>query len=120
LELDENMKKFEWFYNLLKGRKDVKTRVAVLATPDNWKSMSSLSHGQAEFVADAYFVNEVEEWGEIFSGLKILAEEIMEVSPSIGGLGREQTIRFMGALSESKFLSKLGLTVSGEEKGAKK
>lgn len=113
------MEKFEWFYNLLKGRKDVKTRVAVLATPDNWKSMSSLTHGQAEFVADAHFLNSVEEWGGIFEGLQKLAEEIMEVSPSVGGLGREQTIRFMGALSESKFLSKLGITMTGEEKGVR-
>jgi len=113
------MEKFEWFYNLLKGRKDVKTRVAVLATPDNWKSMSNLTHGQAEFVADAHFLNSVDEWGGLFEGLQHLAEQIMEVSPSVAGLGREQTIRFMGALSESKILSKLGVTVSGEEKGGK-
>ena len=70
MKLDENMEKFEWFYNLLKGRKDVKTRVAVLATPDNWKSMSSLTHGQAEFVADAHFLNSVEEWGVFLRGFK--------------------------------------------------
>jgi len=116
----KNESKFEWFLNLLKGRKDVKTRVAVLANPDNPKSMSVLTHGQAEFVADAYFLSGVDEWGEIFKGLETLADEIMKVSPSIGGVGREQTIRFMGALSETKLLSKLGVTLSGEQREGKK
>jgi len=119
LKLDENMKKFEWFYNLLKGRKDVKTRVAVLANPDNPKSMSVLTRGQAEFVVDAYFLNSVKKWGGIFGGLKVVANEIMFTSPSVGGVGREQSIRFMGALSESKILSKLGVNIGGEGKGEK-
>jgi len=113
---DKNMSKFEWFINLLRGRKDIKTRVSVLANPDNPKSMSVLSRGQAEFVTDAYFLKSVAEWGGIFEGLQTLADEIMFTSPSVGGVGREQTIRFMGALSESKILSKLGI-IRGEGKG---
>jgi len=115
-EKEDQMEKFFEFVDRLRGRRDVKTRVQVIANPDNPKSMSVLSHGQAEFVADSYFLSGVKEWGGLFDGFKDLAVEIMEVSPSIRGLGREQTIRFVGALSATKILSKLGVSVGGEEK----
>jgi len=79
------MEKFEKFYNLITGRKDVKSRVQVLADPDNPKSMSVLTHGQAEFVVDAYFVSGVEEWGKMFDGLKELADEIIRYLLALGG-----------------------------------
>lgn len=116
---DKNMEKFIKFIDRLKGRKDVKSRVAVLASPDNWKSMSVLTHGQVEFVADAFYLSGVDAWGGLFDGLRELADEIMETSPSVGGIGREQSIRLVGALSESKILSKMGITMSGEPKGGK-
>ena len=112
--LPEEIKKaFEWFISTVKGRKDVKSRVAVLASPDNVKSMSILTTGQAEFVQDAFWLTKQE---PCYQPMQDYAQEMMEVSPSRGGLGREQTIRFVGALSESKIWSKLGLTVKGEEK----
>jgi len=104
---------FEWFINVVRGRKDVKSRVAVLANPDNWKSMSNLTMGQAEFVQDAFWLAKME---DCYEPMEEYAQEMMEVSPSKGGLGREQSIRLMGALSESKFFSKLGLNIRGEEK----
>lgn len=116
---EDQMEKFFKFIDRLRGRRDVKTRVQVIADPDNLKSMSVLSHGEAEFVADSYFLSGVEEWGGIFEGFEDLANEIMQVSPSKKGLGREQTIRFVGALSATKILSKLGISVGGEEKEGK-
>lgn len=112
--LTENVKTaFEWFINVVRGRKDVKGRVAVLANPDNWKSMSILSGSQAEFVQDAHWLAKN---AKCYRPMQEYAQEMLEVSPSIGGQGREQAIRFVGALSESKFLTKLGVNVRGEDK----
>ena len=99
--------------NTVRGKRDIKSRVAVLANPENWKSMSNLTPSQAEFVQDAFWLAKNE---SCYKPMEDYAQELMEVSPSKGGLGREQSIRLMGALSESKFFSKLGLTVKGEEK----
>lgn len=110
---DKTKEAFEWFINVVRGRKDVKSRIAVLANPDNWKSMSILSGGQAEFVSDSHWLFKNE---ECYEPMKDYAQEMLEVSPSVGGQGREQAIRFVGALSESKFLSKLGINVKGEDK----
>lgn len=110
---------FTDFYDRIKGRKDIKTRVDVLANPDNPKSMSVLTSGQANFVSTAYFSARNPTWGECFKPMEFHAEEIMDVSPSKGGLGREQSIRFVAAWSEAKLLSKLGLSVGKEEKEAK-
>ena len=115
-EFKEYLERFMEFYDRIKGRRDIKSRVEVLASPANPKSMSILSSQQCEFVATSFFVNKVDEWEGIFEGLEDFAVEIMAVSPSKRGEGREQSIRFVGALSESGILKKLGLTVKGEEK----
>jgi len=112
----EQLEKFEKFLQIVKGRKDVKSRVAVLANPDNPKSMSVLTRGQSEFVAISCFLASNKTWGEMWKPLEGYAYELMAVSPSVGGQGREQSIRFVGALSESGFLKKLGINVKGEEK----
>ena len=103
------------------GKKDVKSRVMVLANPDNPKSMSILTRSQAQFVASAYFASSNETWGQMFNPMVKYAVELMATSPSVEGEGREQVIRFIGALSESKFLGKLGLTMQkGEVKEKEK
>jgi len=79
--------------------------------------MSVLSEPQTRFVAISHYVAGVEAWGGLFNGLRDYADETMKVSPSKQGLGREQVIRFMGAVEESKLLKK-GLSLSlgrGEE-----
>lgn len=113
------LKKFQEFYELIKGRKAIKGRVAVLANPDNIKTTTILSRGQAKFCQTAHFIGQVERWqykeGEknvsIFEGLIEYAQELEQFSISVGGKGREQVIQFMGALSEGKLLGKLGLNV---------
>jgi len=109
----EAMEKLERFINLVRGRKDVKGRVAVLANPEKLESMSILTRGQAEFVQDAEWLAEEE---KCYKPMENYANKMMLVSPSVGGEGREQAIRFVGALSETKLLSKLGINVRGEEK----
>ena len=112
----------EWL-EALTGKKDLKSKVDVLASPDNLKSMSVLSDHAYRFVVIANYVSEVEEWGEktetgellgMFDGLRDYARQIMKASPSKAGLGREQVIRFMGAVEESKLVKGLNLSLGGK------
>lgn len=106
--------KFERFINIVKGRKDAKTQVEVLSNPENYKTMSVLTQGQVEFVQDAFWLCKVEP--KVYKDLMLYAQEMMEASPSKGGTGREQAIRYVGALSESKALQKLGIITGGDKK----
>jgi len=117
---EDSLERFKQFLNIVKGRKDVKSRVQVLANPENLKTMSILTRSQAEFVAISHWASSVPEWGGMFKGLEDYSNLLMETSISVGGEGREQSIRFMGALSESKVLSKLGVNIAGEAKESKK
>jgi len=112
-KIEKAMQKFERFINLVRGRKDVKGRVAVLANPEKLESMSILTRWQAEFVQDAEWLAEEQ---DCYEPMAKYANKMMLVSPSVGGEGREQAIRFVGALSETKLLGKLGINVRGEEK----
>lgn len=114
-EIAQKLAQFKEFLDTVKGNKDVKTRVQVLADPDNLDTMSILTKNQARFLANANFL-ETRSWGAMFEGLQNYAQSIREPAISISGEGREQTIRFMGALSESKFLSKLGINLKGDDK----
>lgn len=111
----EELEKFKEFFNIVKGVKDVKSRVQVLADPDNLNTMSILKEGQARALANSEFLSSCS-WGAMFDPLKSFNESIREPSIAVGGKGREQAIQFMGALSESKLLSKLGLTMKGDDK----
>jgi len=111
---EEFKEKFKWIVDLAKGRKDIKSRVAVLANPDNLKTMSILKRNEADFVVDAFWLAKT--WG-FFDPMRDYAKEKLEVNISIEGQGREQAIRFVGALSETKLLQKLGVSVErGETK----
>ncbi len=105
---------FRQFIEAITGKKDIKSKIDVLANPENLKSMSILSAGQARFISATCYLTSIPEWGGIFDGLKYYGEEIMKVSPSLMGIGREQVIRFVGALTESKLAQSLRI---GVEKG---
>lgn len=111
--ISEPMRKFIHFYETIKGKRDVKSRASVMSNPDNLKTMSILTRTEAEFVSESCWLGDT--WG-FFEPLKEYAHEKLETNISIAGKGREQIIQFMGALSESKLLSKLGITMKGEEK----
>lgn len=114
-KLKEQLGLFKEFIDVARGHKDVKTRVEVLANPDNLNTMSVLTKNQARMIANCQYL-EGRSWGTMFEGLKEFAESIREPAISISGEGREQAIRFMGALNESKLLSKLGINTQGESK----
>ena len=90
------------------GRKPIGQKVAILANPENPKSMSILTRGQAKFVALAYYLVKPAEWGGLFDGVKEYSDEIMATSPSVEGIGREQVIAFVGALGGERLLKELG------------
>lgn len=100
----------------VKGHRDVKTRLQVLTDPDNLNTMSVLTSEEAHFLSVSDWLVERPIWGLMFTGLSDYAKSIREPAISISGRGREDSIRLMGAISESKFLSKLGLNLKGGEK----
>jgi len=80
--------------------------------------MSVLSEPQTRFVALSHFLATRKQWGGLFNGMRDYADEFMRVSPSKEGLGREQVIRFMGAVEESKLMKGLNLAIGkGETEG---
>jgi len=109
-EYAEALKEIGEGLQALRGKKPLRSKVAILADPDNPQSMSILTRAQAKFVAMAKYSNSVDEWGGLFQGLEDYADEVMRTSPSIVGLGREQVIRLVGALQESKLLREIGIT----------
>ena len=115
-DFQENLKRFEDFLNIVRGKVDVKSRLMLLLNPDNIKTSTRLSRSEVDFVALSYFV--AEEFPE-FEGLKSFAEQFCECAISKDGLGREEAIRFTSAISESKLLKSLGIFKSEETKTIK-
>ena len=104
-------------FKAMTGKEDIRGRVDVLANPQNPKSMSILSPQRAKFCVNAYWSSGVKSWGGIFNGLRDLADEVMDFSPSIDGKGREQVISFVGALQESKMFKGLSITTEAGKEG---
>lgn len=109
----------EGFQGLM-GRKPIGQKVAVLANPENPKSMSILTRGQVKFVSLAYFLSGHEEWGGLFDCLRVRADEMMATSPSLDGKGREQVIAFISAMGGGEILKKMRLSLSEKEAQSEK
>lgn len=114
LSFDQALELFKKFIEAVTGKKDIKSRLEVLSSPDNLKTMSILKRSEADFVIESYWASGVVEWGGLFEGLRDLAKEKLETCISIDGKGRDQTISLAGAFTESKFAKMLGLQVGGE------
>lgn len=112
-DLQEELKLFKEFMEIVKGRKDIKTRVSVLANPENQKTMSILNTHETSFVIECFWASSVASWGGLFDPLKELATEKLETNISKSGRGRDQVIQFVGALSEVSTLKKMGLQIQG-------
>lgn len=115
MSFDEALEFFKKFIEAVTGKKDIKSRLEVLSSPENLKTMSILRRSEADFVIESYWASGVPEWGGLFDGLKKLADEKLETCISIDGKGRDQTISLAGAFTESKFAKMLGLQVGGTE-----
>lgn len=119
MNIEDIKKKIELLGDLireLKGQKDVKARIDVLANPENLDTMSVLTKAQTQLVATGNFLVTRPRWGRIFQGLADYAHSIEAPSISVNGRGREDAIRFMASINEAKLLNKLGINIKGEPK----
>ena len=110
-EVNDIITRLDKFIGMVRGKVDIKSRLMLLANPENIKTSTILTPGQVQFVAIAHY--DAKEFS-IFEPLKDFAVEFAETNISKQGIGREQQIRFVGALQESKMLQKLGIVA---EKG---
>lgn len=104
----------EKLFALLRGKVDIKSRLTLLLSPDNIKTSTRLTPAQVRFVSSAHFVAK---HFPIFEPLKDFAVEFCETNISLKGLGREEVIRFVGALQESKLLQKIGVLAKQSKEG---
>lgn len=110
-EFAEYTARFEKVYAILRGRVDMKSRLMLLLDPDKVETSTRLSRSQVQFVALSY--SAAEQW-PFFQPLADFARHLCLTNISLEGKGREESIRFAGALAESKLLQKMGLI---KEKG---
>lgn len=109
---EEKRSKLEWLINLWRGAKDIKSRLAVLLNPENPQTTARLSKAQVMFVT---YAKASHKFYPEFEPLEIYANELCLTTISEGGKGREEAIRFTGALETSKVLQKMGI-MKPEEK----
>jgi len=106
-ETEETKKlgKLERLLNILKGKVDPKSNLRLLLDPDKVESSTRLSANQVDFVSLSVFV--AREFPE-FEPLAEYAFDFCLANISLRGEGRQEAIRLMSAMSESKILSKMG------------
>ena len=95
---------------IARGRVDMKSRLMLLLDPDKVETSTRLTRSQVQFVSMAY--SAAEQW-PFFEPLADYATHLCLTNISLEGKGREESIRFAGALAESKLLQKMGL-IKGE------
>jgi len=112
-KFDDYVLRFEKLLSVLRGRVDIKSRLNLLLDPEKIETSTRLSRGQVQFVSLAYSASE--KW-DFLEPLKQYAEHFCLSNISLEGKGREEAIRFTGALAESKLLQKLGILQKDEKK----
>ena len=112
-EYDKFTERMEKLIAIARGRVDMKSRLMLLLDPDKIQTSTRLSRSQVQFVALSY--SAAEQW-PFFEPLKDFAEHLCLTNISLEGKGREESIRFAGALAESKLLQKMGLIKGETEK----
>jgi len=112
-EFEKFTERFEKMYAILRGRVDMKSRLMLLLDPDKVETSTRLSRSQVQFVSLAY--SAYEQW-DFLKPLADYANHLCLANISLEGKGREESIRFAGALAESKLLQKMGLIKGETEK----
>lgn len=107
---DKFTERIEKILAIARGRVDMKSRLMLLLDPDKIETSTRLTRSQVQFVALSY--SAAEQW-PFFEPLKNVAMHLCLGNISLDGKGREESIRFAGALAESKLLQKMGL-IKGE------
>lgn len=115
-------KKFEEFtyrieklYSIARGRPDIKSKLQIMSDPENILTSSRLNKSQIRSVAIGF--SSAEQW-PFMKPLKDYLKTLATTVVSDGGKGRDEQIRFAGAIAESKLLQNMGFVKSQEmEKG---
>lgn len=102
------------FFDVLRGKLDIKQRLAILLNPDNPQTTGRITPMQVEYVRDFYLLEKI--YPHEFGYMKQDAIELLLSSISKHGLGREEAIRYEGAIGETKLLQKLGFVTERKEK----
>jgi hypothetical protein len=110
-----NMERFREWMDVVKGKIPIKHKLAPLSNPDEIRTSTILTPSQVSFVANAYWLGDT--YPSMFGGLKRYALSLMFPAISKRGIGREQQIQFMGAMSEAKAMKKLAVLMSGKGEG---
>ncbi len=100
----EELKQFEAFWNVYKGKVDVKNRLSLLLNPETLETSTNLTKSQVEFVTLSLFA--AESFPQ-FEPLADYAKKFCQVMISREGWGVESSIRFNSAISESKMFRSL-------------
>ena len=102
------MEKLRELIDVVRGHKDVKSRLSVLTNPENLDTMTVLSKEEAHFLAVTNWLVKVPEWGDMFTPMNEFAQSLREPNISVGGRGRQDSIDFVRAFNEARAIKKLG------------
>ncbi len=115
----ENISKFKQFLDVVRGKIDVRSRLDAILNPTRMETSSRLSEDQVDFVSTAKWFSKT--WPELYKPLEDFADELMPATISIKGLGREEAIKFVGAIEQSSlYKAMLGSVGDGEGKPKKR
>jgi len=112
-ELDKVFGVLEKFFSMIRGKVDIKSRLMLLADPDNILTSTILTASQVEFVSVSFFVGDK---FSVLEPLKDYARTFAQANISKQGIGREQSIALVSAMQESKLLQRMGL-IAEKSKG---
>jgi len=104
LSWDEKLERFKKFLDILRGKVEIRSRLAPLLEPSKIQTSTRLSANEVEFVTDSYFFAKC--WPE-FQPLKDFANEFCYTKISHEGLGRLEAIQFVGAVEQTKLFKAL-------------
>lgn len=112
---ENNLTKFKRFLDIIRGKVDVRNRLDAILNPTKMETSSRLSEDQIDFVVSANWFAKM--WPDLYTPLKEYAEKLMPATISLNGKGREEAIKFVGAIEQSNlYRAMLGSVGDGEGK----
>jgi len=106
-KLQQGLKVIEQIIDILRGRKDVRTRLTAITAPDpaNLVSSSNLSDEQVNAVEDCKFA--ASRYPEIYGPMNDSADITLRTALSLKGYGVEKGIALNGAIEQSNLFKSI-------------
>jgi len=104
-KLDTAFAVIERIIDIVKGTKDVRNRLSAILDPKNPKTSSKLNAEQVNMLIDSYWFYNT--YGDLYKGVKTLADEMVLDMLSLDGHGVEKAIQLTAAIEQSKLLNTL-------------